>query len=401
MSKILLIVGGSVAACKVPQIISLLKTDPSIEMRCILTNGGARFITAETLACLTGNKVYQDAFETPEEYLHIELARWADLIVVLPASASLIGRWATGQGNDLAGMLFLADGLQTPSLLIPAMNTAMWEHPATKSNCETLNRWGVYIMQPAEGILACGETGRGRLPEPEAITHKIRSFFQPQAGRVLITYGAISVSIDTMRQISNLSSGNTGRLIASSLSRNGYSVEVIHSNTSKPADHCINFAVSNFNEFQTKLDSKLQTQQYDAVLMLAAVPDYAPISVELGQNRFNIDELKNTKLPSSDSDQMVIHLRRTPKLIDRVKSHQKTTLVGFKFTAEEPEGSKAVESLINHSNADYVLHNWKSGINDLSHKFCLYDNKSNLLSRGNNKSELTAALKSILERKSQ
>ena len=78
-------------------------------MRCILTNGGARFITAETLACLTGNKVYQDAFETPEEYLHIELARWADLIVVLPASASLIGRWATGQGNDLAGMLFLAD----------------------------------------------------------------------------------------------------------------------------------------------------------------------------------------------------------------------------------------------------------------------------------------------------
>ena len=107
MSKILLVVGGSVAACKVPQIISLLKTDPSIEMRCILTNGGARFITAETLACLTGNKVYQDAFETPEEYLHIELARWADLIVVLPASASLIGRWATGQGNDLAGMLFL------------------------------------------------------------------------------------------------------------------------------------------------------------------------------------------------------------------------------------------------------------------------------------------------------
>ena len=217
----------------------------------------------------------------------------------------------------------------------------------------------------------------------------------------MITYGAISVSIDTMRQISNLSSGNTGRLIASSLSRNGYSVEVIHSNTSKPADHCINFAVSNFNEFQTKLDFKLQSQEYDAVLMLAAVPDYAPISVELGQNRFNINELKNTKLPSSESDQMVIHLRRTPKLIDRVKSHQKTTLVGFKFTAEEPEGSKAVVSLINHSNADYVFHNWKSGINDLSHKFCLYDNKSNLLSRGNNKSELTAALKSILERKSQ
>ncbi len=401
MSKILMIVGGSVAACKVPQVISLLKEDPSNEIRCILTNGGARFITAETLACLTGNKVYQDAFETPEEYLHIELARWADLIVVLPASASLIGRWATGQGNDLAGMLFLADGLQTPSLVIPAMNTAMWEHPATQSNCETLSGWGVCLMQPDEGILACGENGRGRLPEPQVITNKIKSFFNPEEGKVLITYGAISVPIDTMRQISNLSSGNTGRLIASSLSRDGYSVEVIHSNSAKPADHCINHKVNNFSELQTTLDSKLESQEYDAVLMLAAVPDYAPVSVELGPKIFDVKDLENTKLPSSNSDQMVIHLRRTPKLIDSIKSHQTTTLIGFKFTAEESEGFEAVESLIKHSSADYVFHNWKSGMNNLSHKFCLYDSNSNLLSRGHNKNELTAALKSILERKIQ
>ena len=168
MSKVLLIVGGSVAACKVPQVISFLKEDSSIEIRCILTSGGARFITAETLACLTGNKVYQDAFETPEGYLHIELARWADLIVVLPASASLIGRWATGQGNDLAGMLFLADGLQTPSLVIPAMNTAMWEHPVTQANCNQLIELGVRIVQPAKGILACGGLGSAgaRRPSP-------------------------------------------------------------------------------------------------------------------------------------------------------------------------------------------------------------------------------------------
>ena len=257
------------------------------------------------------------------------------------------------------------------------------------------------IMQPDEGILACGETGRGRLPEPEVIANKIKSFYKPEVGKVLITYGAISVSIDTMRQISNLSSGNTGRLIASSLSRDGYSVEVIHSNTAKPADHCINHEVNNFSELQTELDSKLESQEYDAVLMLAAVPDYAPVSVELGPKIFDVKDLENTKLPSSNSDQMVIHLRRTPKLIDSIKSHQKTTLVGFKFTAEESEGFEAVESLFKHSSDDYVFHNWKSGINNLTHKFCLYDSNSNLLSRGNNKNQLTAALKSILERKGQ
>ena len=401
MSKVLLIVGGSVAACKVPQVISLLREDPSIEIRCILTSGGARFITAETLACLTGTKVYQDAFDTPERYLHIELARWADLIVVLPASASLIGRWATGQGNDLAGMLFLADGLQTPSLLIPAMNAAMWEHPATQSNCETLGRWGVCIMPPDEGVLACGETGKGRLPEPSSIASKINSFFKSKQGKVLITYGAISVSIDTMRHISNLSSGNTGRTIASSLSKDGYSVEVIHSNTSKPADNCMNYEVQNFYELQTELDSKLRTRKYDAVLMLAAIPDYAPTSVELGQKRFNVEDLENTKLPSSNSDQMTIHLRRTPKLIDSIKSHQNSTLIGFKFTAEESEGIEAVNSLIKHSHADYIFHNWKSGINRSMHQFCLYDSNSNLLSRGNNKSELTSTLKSIIDRKSK
>ncbi len=401
MSKVLLVVGGSVAACKVPQVISLLKEDPSIEIRCILTSGGARFITADTLACLTGNKVYQDAFETPEGYLHIELARWADLIVALPASASLIGRWSTGQGNDLAGMLFLADGLKTPSIIIPAMNTAMWEHPATQLNCQTLKRWGVSVMPPSSGTLACGETGQGRLPEPSSIAAQIKSYFKSERGRLLVTYGAISVSIDTMRQITNLSSGNTGRLIATSLAREGYSIDVLHSSSSEPADGCDNLKVKSFSELQNELHSKLKMHEYDAVLMLAAIPDYAPTTIELGNQSFCVKDLENTKLSSNQSEQMTIHLRRTPKLIDSIKLHQKTKLVAFKFTAEESEGFEAVRSMLSNSNADYVFHNWKSGICESKHKFCLYNNKSNLLTRGENKNELTISLKSILKGKSQ
>ena len=401
MPKILLIVSGSVAACKVPQIISLLKEDPSVELRCILTSGGARFITAETLACLTGHKVYQDAFEYPEAYLHIELARWADLIVALPASASLIGRWAKGQGQDLAGMLFLADGLKTPTLIIPAMNSAMWEHPATQTNCALLSQWGVNVMSPADGILACGESGTGRLPEPICIADAINNYFQSEKGRVLVTYGAISVSIDTMRQISNLSSGNTGKFIASSLAKSGYTVEVLHSTSSQAADGCNNLSVEDFRDLQSKLNSKLEIQKYSAVLMLAAIPDYAPLSVELGEQSFSIQDLQNTKLPSSNSQSMTIHLGRTPKLIDNIKLQQQTTLVGFKFTAEESEGLDAVQSLISHSKADYVFHNWKSGISETSHKFCLYDSSSKLLARGANKTELTASVKSIIKENDQ
>ncbi len=401
MPKILLIVSGSVAACKVPQVISLLKEDPSIEVRCILTSGGARFITADTLACLTGHKVYVDAFEFPERYLHIELARWADLIVVLPASASLIGRWAGGQGQDLAGMLFLADGLKTPTLMLPAMNTAMWEHPATKINCSVLNRWGVSIMQPTEGVLACGETGKGRLPDPSCIVITIKDYFKSDIGRVLVTYGAISVSIDTMRQITNLSSGKTGSYIASSLSKSGYAVDTLHSKSSQSAEGCNNIIVEDFQDLQKKLNSKLKKQRYNAVLMLAAIPDYAPVSIELGKQSFLAHDLKSIKLPSNKSRNMTIHLDRTPKLIDNVKLLQKTMLIGFKFTAVESEGLNAVKSLIKHSNADYVLHNWKSGISESSHQYCLYDSNSNLLTKGVNKVELVGSLKSIIKENNQ
>lgn len=397
MPKVLLVVSGSIAACKVPEIISSLKTNKSIELKCVLTQGGSKFITAETLACLSGNEVFTNAFESPEQFKHIELARWADLIVVLPASASLIGRWRAGLGDDLASMLFLADGLKTPTMIFPAMNTAMWEHPITQANCNQLSEWGVRIIQPAKGVLACGEIGSGRLPEVTDVVTEIESVFKASRSRLLISYGGINVPIDAMRNINNRSSGQTGKMLADAFSKNGYQVDCLHSISSPPAEKCNNIEVKDFEDYSQKLNSNLKTYSYSAVLLLAAVPDYAPVSIQFGDQKLFVNDLQTTKLPSSKSDTMLIECHRTPKIIDQIKASQNAILIGFKYTAEKSQGGEAVKSLFSHSSADYILHNWQSGISTKNHFFNLYNKDMQIVESGSNKPEMFSALQQVLE----
>lgn len=398
MPKVLLVVSGSIAACKVPEIISLLKNNNnSMELKCVLTKGGSKFITAETLACLSGNPVFTRAFKSPENFLHIELARWADLIVVLPASASLIGRWRAGLGDDLASMLFLADGLKTPTMIFPAMNTAMWEHPTTQANCNQLSEWGVRIIQPAKGVLACGEIGSGRLPEVTDVVTEIESVFKASRSRLLISYGGINVPIDAMRNINNRSSGQTGKMLADAFSKNGYQVDCLHSISSPPAEKCNNIEVKDFEDYSQKLNSNLKTYSYSAVLLLAAVPDYAPISIQFGEQKLSVKDLKTIKLPSDQSETMLIECQRTPKIIDQIKASQSSLLIGFKYTAEELQGVDAVKSLFSHSAADYILHNWQSGISTKNHFFNLYNKDMQIVESGSNKPEMFSALKQTIE----
>ncbi len=172
--RILLIIGGGVAAFKALELIRTLKKR-GIASRCILTEAGKQFVTPMSVSALSGDKVYDDLFSLTDEAEmgHIELSRSADLVVVCPATANLMAKAAHGLADDMASTALLATDKAV--LMAPAMNVRMWDHPATKANVETLRGYGHTIMEPDEGEMACGEFGPGRLPEPDRIADAIQA----------------------------------------------------------------------------------------------------------------------------------------------------------------------------------------------------------------------------------
>ncbi len=172
--KILLIVGGGIAAYKACELIRLCRK-AGIEVSCVLTAGGAHFITAMTLAALSENQVYTSLWDLKDEAEmgHIQLSRTADLVVIAPATADLLAKMAAGIADDLATTVLLAT--DKPVLAAPAMNVRMWQHAATRRNVATLRGDGVMVLEPDEGQMACGEFGPGRLPEPAAILAAIEA----------------------------------------------------------------------------------------------------------------------------------------------------------------------------------------------------------------------------------
>lgn len=172
--KILLIVGGGIAAYKACELIRLCRKG-GIAVKCVLTDGGAHFVTPMTLAALSENQVHTSLWDLKDEVEmgHIQLSREADLVVIAPATADLMAKMAAGIADDLATTLLLATN--KPVLAAPAMNVRMWQHPATRRNVATLRGDGVTVLEPDEGAMACGEYGPGRLPEPSAIFAAIRA----------------------------------------------------------------------------------------------------------------------------------------------------------------------------------------------------------------------------------
>lgn len=233
MKRILLIVGGGIAAYKAAELIRLLRRRGHA-VRCVLTDGGAHFVTPMTLAALSEDKVYTTLWDLKDEAEmgHIQLSREADLVVVAPATADLMARMAAGLADDLATTLLLAT--DTPVLCAPAMNVRMWTHAATRRNVATLRADGITVLEPDEGMMACGEFGPGRLPEPVAIADAIDRALasgtgeRPLAGRhALVTAGPTHEPIDPVRFIGNRSSGKQGFAIAGALAAAGARVTLI------------------------------------------------------------------------------------------------------------------------------------------------------------------------------
>jgi len=227
--KLLLIVSGSIAAYKALELARLARKD-GFAVTGLLTDAGARFVTPNALAAITGTRVFGDLWSLDDETHcgHIRLAREHDLIVVAPASADLIAKMALGLADDLASTVLLAT--TRPILLAPAMNPTMWAHPATQTNIATLHARGVAIIGPAEGEMAEPETGPGRLVEPLDLLAAIRAVLAsgPLAGRhALVTSGPTHEAIDPVRYIANRSSGRQGHAIAAALAALGARVTLV------------------------------------------------------------------------------------------------------------------------------------------------------------------------------
>ena len=292
---ILLGITGGIAAYKTPQLVRLLRQQGA-EVQIVMTAGARHFVTATTLQAVSGQPVRDDLWDPAAEAQmgHIELARWADLILIAPATADRIGRLATGLADDLLGALWLAS--RAPKWIAPAMNTVMWESPATLRNLSTLRGDGVLVVGPEYGDQACGEVGEGRMTEPQDIVKaladataipatgivapKVRTSGDYLAGqKVVITAGPTREAIDPVRYISNHSSGKQGYAMAQAALDAGASVTLISGPVQLPVPHGVKLVpVSSALEMYEA--SLTHARNCSIFIAVAAVADYRPARSE-------------------------------------------------------------------------------------------------------------------------
>jgi phosphopantothenoylcysteine decarboxylase/phosphopantothenate--cysteine ligase len=280
--RVLLIVGGGIAAYKACELIRLLRK-AGVTVRCVLTAGGARFVTPMTLAALSEQPVHTSLWDLKDEAEmgHIQLSREADLLLVCPATADLLAKMAAGIADDLATTLLLATDKKV--LAAPAMNVRMWQHEATRRNVARLRADGVTIIEPDEGEMACGEYGPGRLPEPEAILAEVEKLLPgpPRSGeeqgrlagkRILVTAGPTHEPIDPVRVIANRSSGKQGFAIAEALAALGAEVILVAGPVALATPPGVGrIDVETAQEMSAAVDSALPA---DAAILVAAVADW-------------------------------------------------------------------------------------------------------------------------------
>ncbi len=273
--RILLIVSGGIAACKCPELIRRLR-EHGFAVRCILTRGGARFVTPLSLAALSEDRVYEDLFSLTDESEmgHIRLSREAALVLVAPATANILARMAVGIADDLATTTLLAT--DKPVMVAPAMNVAMWNHPATQANLATLEGRGVMRVGPFEGDMACGEWGMGRMAEPDDIVAAVEAFFHASGRlrdrRALVTSGPTHEALDPVRYLTNRSSGKQGHAIAAALARLGAQTTLVSGPTHLADPPGV--GVVHVESAEHMLDACKRALPVDVAVCAAAVTDW-------------------------------------------------------------------------------------------------------------------------------
>ena len=361
LPHILLIVGGGIAAYKACELIRLIRK-AGMTVRCVLTEGGAQFITPMTLAALSENEVFTTLWDLKNETEmgHIQLSREADLIVVCPATADLLAKMAAGISDSLATTVLLAT--DTPVLAVPAMNVRMWQHVATQRTVAQQRGDGVTVVDPDDGAMACGEYGPGRLPEPVAIMGEIEAALSlpsrlregwPQAGvglrgkRVLITAGPTHEPIDPVRYIANRSSGRQGFAIAAAAAEMGAEVHLIAGPVSLPTPPGVTrIDVETAREMATAVDAALPA---DVAILVAAVADWRTA------------DAAEQKIKKTGGALPVLQLAENPDILAGLARDPRRPALLIGFAAETENVVEHAQAKLARKGCDWIVANDVSG----------------------------------------
>ena len=343
--KILLIICGGIAAYKSLEIIRLLKKNGVI-IKTILTKSGSEFVTPLSITSLSQSKVYQDLFslENEAEMDHISLSRWADLILISPATANTISKLANGNSDDLASTVALASDKKI--FIAPAMNVRMWEHQSTKENINKLKNYNYKLIGPEIGDMACGEYGEGKMSEPGKIVNELENYFKNSTInnklKAIVTAGPTNEYIDPVRFITNKSSGKQGYEIAKSLSNKGFDTTLISGPTNLEINDKINLIKVETAEemFQATLNSL----PADVAIFSAAVSDY---------------KVKNaSKEKIKKKDNLNLELEKNVDILNYISNHNSLRpklVIGF--AAETNNLNKNANEKLNEKNCDWIIAN--------------------------------------------
>jgi len=360
--KILLIICGGISAYKSLELIRLFKKQGT-QIKTILTKNAKEFITPLSVASLSQEKVYDDLFnfENEAEMDHISLSRWADVILVAPATANTISKLSSGSSEDLASTVILASNKEI--FLTPAMNVRMWQHPSTKKNLNKLKSYDYKIIGPEIGDMACGEFGEGKMTQPQEILKEIQNYFyqlnKNQKFKALVTAGPTYEYIDPVRFITNKSSGKQGFALAKSLAKKGFETTLISGPTNQEIDKNINLIkVETADQMFKATQNNLPT---DVAIFSAAVAD------------FKIKKQKNKKIKKQEC--MNLDLEKNVDILNYVSNHNSLRpklVIGF--AAETNDIQKNAKKKLMEKNCDWII------ANDVSNKSIGFDSDFNEVS---------------------
>lgn len=351
--KVIVGITGGIAAYKAPLLVRLLRKEGH-EVKCVATDHALQFVTRLTLETVSDNKLYSDLFDHVNNHSteHISLKDWGDMIIVAPATANIIGKMASGIGDDALSTLLLSMS-RKPIMLAPAMNTQMWECPAVQRNIEYLRSVGVHIVSPTDGELACGTSGTGRMAEPEEIMRQIASLSDASPihesplskMRVLVTAGPTYERIDSVRFIGNYSSGKMGFALAEALASMGATVELVSGPTSLSVHHPLIHRTDVESARQMFDAATTLFPDCQAAILSAAVADYRP------------EQTADHKLKKQGEEGMTLKLVQNPDILATLGSRkvEGQTLIGFALETDN-ELDNARHKL-EKKNLDYIVLN--------------------------------------------
>ena len=384
--KILIIIGGGIAAYKSLDLIRLLKKN-SNNVKTILTKSGREFVTPLSISTLTKNKTFENIFDknSEAEIDHISLSRWADLIIVMPTTANFMTKLSIGKAEDLATTVILASNKDI--LLVPAMNVRMWIHKATQKNIKTLQDFGYLFIGPEKGEMACGEYGDGKMSSPRQIYSYLDNYFKKRnlikkkKLKALVTAGPTREYLDPIRYISNESSGKQGFEIALALNRLGMRTTLITGPTNLIHQKGIKTkevvsAEEMFNEVKESLP-------VDVAVCAAAVSDFKPISIKKNKLKKKQNNLKSINV--EENRDIVEYLGKNNK-------HRPRLVIGFSAETENINQNSILK--MRKKNCDLIIANDVSkkgvGFNSDYNSVSIIDSKGNIKTIKKNKKSYIA-----------